>query len=230
MKYLRTIVGISALLFISLNSSAQVVDANTFEKGITKEVQLLDVRTPEEFDQGHLFNAMLANWNEKEEFTRRIGAMDKDKPVYIYCLSGGRSTAAATMLREEGFSKVIELKGGINAWKQGNKPLEGARKVEEVSNTSYQAMLKSSSLVLVDFGATWCPPCRKMEPILNEIEKENPKVTLIRIDGGNQTALMNANNILVMPTYVLYKEGKEVWRASGLTEKDKISAVINKYN
>lgn len=231
MKYLRTILGITALLsFTSLNSIAQAVDVNTFEKGISKEVQLLDVRTPEEFNQGHLSNAMLANWNEKDEFIRRIEALDKGKPVYIYCLSGGRSAAAAAVLREKGFSKVTELKGGINAWKQGDKPLEGVKKVSEISNGSYQAMLKSAPLVLVDFGATWCPPCRKMEPVLKEIEKENPKVTLIRIDGGSQIALMKANNVIEMPTYVLYKAGKEVWRTSGLTEKRKINTAIRTYN
>jgi rhodanese-related sulfurtransferase len=204
---------------------------NTFENKITKkEVQILDVRTPEEFDLGHLSNAMLANWNEKDEFIRRIAALDKDEPVYIYCLSGKRSAEAANVLRERGFSEVIELQGGINAWKQGDKRLEAESETAQISSNSYKGMLKSSSLVLVDFGAVWCPPCRKMEPILQEIEKENPNISLIRIDAGSQSTLMKSNNVLEMPTYILYKDGKEVWRASGLMEKDKINTAILSYN
>ena len=82
-----------SLLLLSLPVHAQTVDVDTFEKGLDDGVQLLDVRTPEEYQQGHLENAMLANWKDNEEFVRRIEAMDKSEPVYIYCLSGGRSAA-----------------------------------------------------------------------------------------------------------------------------------------
>lgn len=231
-KEMKSILAVLAFLsFSTINAMAQkVVDIHNFEKGISEEVQLLDVRTQEEFNQGHLASAMHADWNEKEEFVRRIEAMDKDQPVYIYCLSGRRSAAAANLLREKGFAQVTEMEGGINAWKQADKPLEGAVVGVQISNESYQAMLGSSTLVLVDFGALWCPPCRKMEPVLKEVEKENPAVTLIRIDAGSQNALMKANQVSEMPTYVLYREGTEVWRTSGLTEKGEISAAINKYN
>jgi len=231
MKYFKIITIITSLLTLNAyTSSAQIVDVNTFEKETSKsEVQLLDVRTAEEFNQGHLSNAMLANWNEKAEFIRRVEALDKNEPIYIYCLSGGRSAAAANLLREKGFSHVTELQGGINAWKQGDKPLEGEAAIEQISNESYLAMLTSSSLVLVDFGATWCPPCRKMEPIVKEIEEENPKVTLLKIDGGSQTSLMKNHNVFEMPTYILYKDGKEVWRDSGLMEKNKLSNALEQF-
>ena len=232
MKYLKNTLSVCALIIaLAYDANGQTVDATTFENKITnKEVQILDVRTPEEFDLGHLSNAMLANWNEKDEFMRRINALDKDEPIYIYCLSGRRSAEAAKVLRERGFSEVIELQGGINAWKQGDKRLEAESKTTQISSELYMEMLKSSSLVLVDFGATWCPPCRKMEPILREIEKENPTVPLIRIDAASQTALMKTNNVLEMPTYILYKEGNEVWRASGLMEKEKLSKAIEIQN
>ena len=235
MKHLHSILSLGFLLIIlACNSNAQTVqetvDANSFERGILEnEVQVLDVRTPEEFNQGHLANAMLANWNEKDEFNRRIDALDKNQPVYIYCLSGGRSAGASSLLVEKGFTKVIELKGGIKSWKQADKPIEGEIAVDQISNDSYQAMLSSASLVFVDFGAKWCPPCRRMEPILEELETENPSVPLIRIDAGSQTALMKVNDVLELPTYILYKDGKEVWRASGLMEKGKISNAINQF-
>ncbi len=230
MQYLKIIISACFLLILfAFNSAAQSVDANNFENGMAKkDVQILDVRTPAEFNQGHLANAMHANWNEKEEFMRRIEALDKNEPVYIYCLSGRRSAEAANLMREKGFTQVTELQGGINAWKQAGKRLGAEVATGQISSTAYQDMLTSASLVLVDFGAEWCPPCRKMEPILQEIEKENPNVPLIRIDAGSQTTLMKANNVFEMPTYILYKEGKEVWRASGLMEKSELSAAIKK--
>lgn len=228
MQHLKIIISTCFLLFVfAFNSIAQSVDANTFENGMAKkDAQILDVRTPEEFNQGHLSNAMHANWNEKDEFIRRIEALDKDVPVYIYCLSGRRSAEAANLMREKGFSQVTELQGGINAWKQGGKHLEAEAATGQISSESYQAMLTSASLVLVDFGAAWCPPCRKMEPILQEIEERNPTVPLVRIDAGSQTALMKANDVLEIPTFILYKKGKEVWRASGLTEMEELNAAI----
>jgi rhodanese-related sulfurtransferase len=228
MQHLKIIISTAFLLFgLAFSSIAQSVDVNTFENGMArKEAQILDVRTPEEFNQGHLSNAMHANWNEKDEFIRRIEALDKDEPVYIYCLSGRRSAEAANLMREKGFSHVTELQGGINAWKQGGKHLEAEAATGQISSESYQTMLTSASLVLVDFGAAWCPPCRKMEPILQEVEKKNPTIPLIRIDAGSQTALMKANDVLEIPTFILYKEGKEVWRASGLMEIEELNTAL----
>lgn len=216
--HLNTFLAFAVLFGITASLAlAQTVDVDTFEKGLDDGVQLLDVRTPEEYQQGHLENAMLANWKDKEEFMRRISAMDKSKPVYIYCLSGGRSAAAKKALEEEGFANVVELDGGITAWRQADKPEISLKKTEEISDASYAAMLQSAPIVLVDFGASWCPPCRRMEPVMEALTaKVSAKVPIIKLDGSSQTTLMKTHNVSVMPTYILYKNGKEVWRKSGM--------------
>ena len=67
--------------------------------------------------------------------------------------------------------------------------------------------------VLVDFGAEWCPPCKKMEPVLNQFMKQNAtKLTLVKMDGGVETELMKTLNVDALPTFILYKNGKEVKR------------------
>lgn len=221
------------ILIVAFASSAcaQSVNADTFEKGIQQNntsVQLLDVRTLEEYNGGHLAGSMLADWTDKKEFSRRIEALDTEKPVYVYCLSGGRSSLAAEALKQKGFSTVIELKGGINAWRKAGKPEEGASATEQLSDESYQAMLQSSELVLVDFGATWCPPCRKMAPLIKEIEnKYASEVTVIYIDGGSQLSLMKSQQIKEMPTFILYKKGEEVWRKSGIIDKEELEHALN---
>jgi rhodanese-related sulfurtransferase len=94
---------------------------------------VLDVRKATEFKNGHLKNALQADWTNKQQFFERIKYVDKDRPVYIYCLAGGRSAAAAAWMRENGFTKVVELSGGINAWKNAGKPVEGNTNVKQMT-------------------------------------------------------------------------------------------------
>ncbi|MBS1760556.1 MAG: thioredoxin fold domain-containing protein [Bacteroidetes bacterium] len=217
------------LLFISAACNSQQdsghnINVNEFEKGITlPDVQVLDVRTAGEFQSGHIKNALLANWNDKTEFNERIRYVDKDKPVYVYCLGGSRSAAAADWMRQNGFKHVYDLIGGINAWKRENKPVEGLSNEPQMSMTDYQARINSSKTVLVDFGADWCPPCVKMKPVLNELEK-NQKLNflLVKIDAGVQTNIMKELNIEPIPVFVVYKNGKEVWRKQGIISKEEL--------
>ena len=102
----------------------QVVDIATYEKQLNQpEVQLIDVRTPEEFSQGHLENAKNINIMA-EDFDAQVASLDKSKPVMVYCKSGGRSARAADVLKEKRFKQVYDLDGGIMGWKASNKPVE----------------------------------------------------------------------------------------------------------
>ena len=79
----------------------------------------------------------------------------------------------------------------------------------------------------MNFGASWCPPCRKMEPVLAELKTENPNVGILNIDAGKEQELMKAYSVKQIPTYILYKNGEEVWRTSGETKKSVISSKLN---
>lgn len=116
------------LLFISAGCSAQnktTINATEFEKAIqAKDAQVVDVRRPEEYKEGHIKGAVLANWQDPSHFAEKVKSLDKNKPVYVYCLAGVRSDKAADALVKNGFTKVVQLDGGIKAWKDAGKPLE----------------------------------------------------------------------------------------------------------
>lgn len=95
-----------------------------FAEKITKsgDGTVLDVRTPEEYAEGHLANAKNFDWNG-DHFEHQIMALDKSKPVFVYCLKGGRSASAASKMRSLGFKDVYELDGGIAKWQEAKLPV-----------------------------------------------------------------------------------------------------------
>ncbi len=216
------------VLLMACNSGAQgakEVSVDEFEKGLTQpNSQLLDVRTAGEYRSGHLKGSLQANWNDQKEFTERTASLDKAKTVYIYCLSGGRSSAAAAKLRGEGYT-VIEMAGGMTAWKRSNKPVEGASNEKQMTMADYQQQITGKEYVLVDFGAEWCPPCRKMEPIVNNFLAANKTISFFKIDGGVHTDLMKTLNVDGLPTFILLKNGSEVWRYKGVLTAEELNAV-----
>ncbi len=75
------------------------------------------------------------------------------------------------------------MKGGLTAWKQADKPVEGAVKVNQVTMQEYNTQVTSSKSVLVDFSAEWCPPCKKMERVITQLKNEAAnKYKVVNID------------------------------------------------
>jgi len=80
------------------------------------QVQLVDVRTPKEFKSGYIDNAQNIDY-KSPTFAQDILKLDKEKPVLLYCHSGGRSAKCAEKLQKAGFTKIYDLEGGISRWK-----------------------------------------------------------------------------------------------------------------
>jgi len=86
----------------------------------TPDAVLIDVRTAEELQEGYIKGALNMDF-KAPEFKILIAGMDKNKPYFVYCLSGMRSGKAADLMRESGFTHVTTLEGGIKAWKAAGK-------------------------------------------------------------------------------------------------------------
>ena len=90
----------------------QRVDASQFRSGIAAgNVQILDVRTPDELREGKIEGSININFYDRN-FKEQVAKLDKNVPVYVYCRSGARSQQAMEVMREFGFTVVYELKGG----------------------------------------------------------------------------------------------------------------------
>ncbi|WP_343636850.1 rhodanese-like domain-containing protein [Fluviicola sp.] len=188
-----------------------------------KQNQLLDVRTPGEYGQGHIAGAFQADWNNFEQFKERTASLDKHKPLYVYCLAGSRSAAAQKWLKKEGFETVINLQGGMNAWNLEELPVEGKKEVKLITFQEFAASLPKDKTVLVDVGAEWCPPCKKMSPVVSEIAKE---YEVIYVDGGSQTQLARDLKADSFPTFIAFKNGEEVKRISGACSEEALRKIL----
>lgn len=103
---------------------ARSMEVDDFKALLEKKgsVHLLDVRTPGEFESGHIKDAQNIDWNGSG-FDEKVAKLSKDTPVFVYCHSGGRSKAAMRRLKKLGFMEIYELNGGITAWKAKKRPI-----------------------------------------------------------------------------------------------------------
>lgn len=99
----------------------EIISVEQFEL-VDNTIQLIDVRTPEEYAEGHLKHAKNIDYYG-DDFMEIMTVLNKDEALYIYCRSGGRSGKAAIKLKEAGFTKIYDLGGGILQWKEEGKEL-----------------------------------------------------------------------------------------------------------
>lgn len=210
------------------NNGESNLSAKEFSKKLdqTKDAQLVDVRTPGEFRNGHLKNAMNIDWNA-DDFTEKAMALDKEKSVFVYCMSGPRSTAAAAKLQKMGFKNIYEMQGGMMKWRNANLPEIKASTSAGMSLAQFNDMLKSKTPVLVDFYAEWCAPCKKMEPYLKKMATEMPdKVKIVRINADENTELCKALNVSALPVLKLYENDRLVWDNLGIVTEEEVKKQI----
>jgi thioredoxin 1 len=134
-----------------------------------------------------------------------------------------------------GFTKVYNLQRGILDWQRNSLPV--VQSTAPIASTSkiytpqsFSQFINSNKLVLVDFHAQWCAPCKQMAPIIDQLSKDySDKVKIEKIDVEANRAIAEANQIQSIPGFILYKNGQQVWLHKGMISHADLSQVLNQH-
>ena len=97
--------------------------------------------------------------------------------------------------------------------------------------SKFSELINQDTPVLVDFFAEWCGPCKMLAPVLKEVKESlGDEVSIIKIDVDKNQALATKYQVRGVPTMLLFKNGKQVWRQSGLLKKEDIINIIKTTN
>ena len=126
-SFLSFVVAFSIFSFVQIASAADAKNISIDEAArllkTDTNIVVLDVRTPREFESGHIKGATNINFNDKE-FAKRVEALDKSKTYIIHCAAGGRSGKACEQIKTMDFKNMLHMNQGFNAWKEAGKPIE----------------------------------------------------------------------------------------------------------
>lgn len=96
---------------------------------------------------------------------------------------------------------------------------------------SFNDIIASEKKVLIDFSADWCGPCKILGPILKQVKDEiGDAIKIVKIDVDKNPKLADKYQVRGVPTMILFKMGKQLWRQSGVLQKHEIIEIINAHN
>lgn len=206
-------------------TTVQSIAPAEFAEALSKEpnAQLIDVRSPKEFDSDHLEGAVNIDYNNPE-FKSEIEKLDKSKPTFVYCLSGGRSASAIQTMKELGFTNLTELEGGMLKWRNSGVQQTATAEAKGMTKNDFEKLINSDKKVLVDFNATWCGPCRKMGPYLDKMKEEfkGKGIAIVKIDVDENPTLSSELKIDGIPHLMLFENGKKVWENVGYLPEEEV--------
>lgn len=110
-------------------SGSESLPPKVFNKKAQKkqDAVILDVRTPEEFKEGHIENAINVDIYDDDDFEKKISTLDRNKTYFVYCKAGVRSSRAVEKMKSQGFKNLVNLEGGIDAWKEEGLPITSSK-------------------------------------------------------------------------------------------------------
>jgi thioredoxin 1 len=191
---------------------------------------LLDVRTKEETNNGHLENASFIDFYD-ENFEEKASWIKKDQPVYIYCHGGGRSSKAADILLSLGFNEVYNLIGGYRNWVDQNLPFKNAvnplvSNLKSYSSEAIDEILKSESNVMLVFKTPWCLPCKQLEPVLDSFSLVTKNWKVLKINMDNNMDVAEKFDVKSVPTILNFKNNILQFKHTGYLSLDLLMSKV----
>ena len=191
------------------------------------KVQVLDVRSPEEFAINHLNGALNTNWRDSAAAEALIAGLDPEVPTFTYSIREGRSVHLAKQLRERGFRQVHFMPGGIGTWVGAGFPIESSFDPRKsLSAEAFQQLIADNAYVLVDLSSVHCPGCKRLHPILDSLEAVHPDVRIVRLELDENLALAKELKVAGVPSLFYYAQGERRWERLGAARGAVLDSVI----
>ncbi len=223
---------LSLLIMACGNGPSSKIDAKDLStKAQEANVQILDIRTADEFKANHIEKSINIDI-QSPKFDSLISIFYSSLPVYIVANDDQAADKGVTRMNILGFRDAKALKGGVQAWKEAGFELvaEKPKVVYESDTIPFLKARMGSKLVMVDFNATWCKPCKMLEPTVEKIHDERAAdVIVYSIDTDENPELAQEYNANQIPLLVFIKNGKEVYRTLGVQPEENLLAIIDKF-
>ena len=183
---------------------------------------ILDVRTIDEINNGHIENASFIDFYD-ENFKEKATWINKDLPVYVYCHAGGRSKKAAEILIDLGQKEVYNIVGGYSDWiEKGYKVVNQGKELsfasKTYSNDEIENVINQNERVLLVFKTPWCLPCKKLKPVLDTLLIQYPDLNFIDINMDVNKSLASHFSVLSVPTMFYFHDKSLEFTHTGFIE------------
>lgn len=166
------------------------------------DVIVLDVRTENEYEAGHIAGTELVPLSELEQ---RTGELDKDDALLVYCKSGTKSVEASNILIQHEFESVYNMEGGINAWVNAGYPVVSSS--NDLLSSEIDAILDADKSAFLFFYADWCHFCHEQMPIIEELELEYAEeIGVIHVNSEDNPQAITGFGVAAFPTMFLISD------------------------
>jgi thioredoxin len=225
----KSIVILLVLLLACKGNSSGQLDVQSFHELLSSEKpQLLDCRSIQAYDSGHLPGAIHIDPTQSSSASV-LNTLYKEMPVYYY----GTATNCEALKKElsaKGFSNLSEISGGYAQWQAAQFEIQTTAVTKLYPNDTipFDKAIQGNQLVLVDFNATWCKPCRMMQPSIDKIREErSQEVIVYSIDIDQHPEYNQKFQIGNIPLVMMFKQGKQLHRSEGYLEEAVLQNLVD---
>ena len=228
--YITTICFLNSCLSSSEKKVSDISAVDFSSKIITNPGIILDVRTVDEINNGHIENASFIDFYD-ENFNEKAAWINKDLPVYVYCHAGGRSKKAAEILIDLGQKEVYNITGGYSEWNDNgfkviNQGKELSFKSKTYSSDEIESVINQNKSVLLVFKTPWCLPCKKLVPVLNELKELYPQTYVLELNMDTNSQIAKYYDVSSIPTLLYFYNNILSKKHTGYISVNDLEAII----